>query len=213
MNLTDEQVAAIESRGKTIVSASAGSGKTFVMIEKLVNAVSNGVDLDDVLAVTFTKKAAAQMKEKLRSAIIKRVENAGEEKSRLKAQLSKISSANISTIHSLCARLIRTYFYCLDGVDAGFDIISSDDAVARDLMARAADNLFDKLYDEDDKEFKLLLSCFMKKRNDASLKRLLWEAYAEVRSVAHYPQILENTKFLSSEFAISFPLVLYPFPS
>ncbi len=91
MNLTDEQVAAIESRGKTIVSASAGSGKTFVMIEKLVNAVSNGVDLDDVLAVTFTKKAAAQMKEKLRSAIIKRVENAGEEKSRLKAQLSKIS--------------------------------------------------------------------------------------------------------------------------
>ena len=46
MNLTDEQVAAIESRGKTIVSASAGSGKTFVMIEKLVNAVSNGVDLD-----------------------------------------------------------------------------------------------------------------------------------------------------------------------
>lgn len=199
MKLTDEQVAAIESRGKTIVSASAGSGKTFVMIEKLVNAVANGVDLDDVLAVTFTKKAAAQMKEKLRSAIIKRVENAGEEKTRLKAQLSKISSANISTIHSLCARLIRTYFYCLDGVDAGFDIISSDDAIARDLMARAADNLFDRLYEEDDREFKLLLSCFMKKRNDASLKRLLWEAYAEVRSVARYPQILENTENLYTE--------------
>ena len=199
MKLTDEQVAAIESRGKTIVSASAGSGKTFVMIEKLVNAVANGVDLDDVLAVTFTKKAAAQMKEKLRSAIIKRVENAGDEKTRLKAQLSKISSANISTIHSLCARLIRTYFYCLDGVDAGFDIISSDDAIARDLMARAADNLFDRLYEEDDREFKLLLSCFMKKRNDASLKRLLWEAYAEVRSVARYQKILENTENLYTE--------------
>lgn len=196
MQLTDEQVAAIESRGKTIVSASAGSGKTFVMIEKLVDAVSNGVDLDDVLAVTFTKKAAAQMKEKLRSAIIKRVENAGEEKTRLKSQLSKIASANISTIHSFCARLIRTYFYALDGVDAGFDIISSDDAVARDLQARAADNLFERLYEEDDAEFKLLLSCFMKKRNDASLKRLLWEAYAEVRSVAHYTDILENTKNL-----------------
>lgn len=139
------------------------------------------------------------MKEKLRSAIIKRVENAGEEKIRLKAQLSKISSANISTIHSLCARLIRTYFYCLDGVDAGFDIISSDDAIARDLMARAADNLFDRLYEEDDRGFKLLLSCFMKKRNDASLKRLLWEAYAEVRSVARYPEILENTKNLYTE--------------
>lgn len=139
------------------------------------------------------------MKEKLRSAIIKRVENAGDEKTRLKAQLSKISSANISTIHSLCARLIRTYFYCLDGVDAGFDIISSDDAIARDLMARAADNLFDRLYEEDDREFKLLLSCFMKKRNDASLKRLLWEAYAEVRSVARYQKILENTENLYTE--------------
>ncbi len=199
MKLTDEQSAAISSRGKTIVSASAGSGKTFVMIEKLVDAVANGVDLDDVLAVTFTKKAAAQMKEKLRSAIIKRIENAGEEKARLKSQLSKISSANISTIHSFCARLIRTYFYALDGVDAGFDIISSDDAVARDLKSRAVDNLFEELYEEDDREFKLLLSCFMKKRNDASLKKLLWEAYDEVRSVAHYTEILKNAENIYSE--------------
>ena len=70
MNLTQEQRAAIDSAGKTIVSASAGSGKTFVMIRKLVAAIRDGVDLDNVLAVTFTKKAAAQMKEKLRSAII-----------------------------------------------------------------------------------------------------------------------------------------------
>lgn len=194
MRPTDEQVAAIEARGKTIVSASAGSGKTFVMIEKLVGAVAGGVDLDDILAVTFTKKAAAQMKEKLRSSIIKRIEGAGEEKARLKAQLSKISSANISTIHSFCARLIRTYFYAFDEVDSSFDIISSDDAVAKDLKARAADNLFEKLYDGDDKEFKLLLSCFMKKRNDASLKKLLWEAYSSLRSVARYPEVLENAK-------------------
>ena len=199
MQLTEEQVAAIAARGKTIVSASAGSGKTFVMIEKLVDAVSNGVDLDDVLAVTFTKKAAAQMKEKLRLAIIKRVENAGEEKPRLKAQLAKISSANISTIHSFCARLIRTYFYALDGVDSGFDIIASDDAVALDMKARAVENLFERLYEEEDKGFKLLLSCFMKKRNDSSLKCLLWEAYDGVRSVAHYTEILENTANLYTE--------------
>lgn len=199
MRPTDEQIAAIEARGKTIVSASAGSGKTFVMIEKLVNAVANGVDLDDILAVTFTKKAAAQMKEKLRSSIIKRIEGAGEEKPRLKAQLSKISSANISTIHSLCARLIRTYFYALDGVDSGFDIISSDDAVARDLKSRAADNLFERLYETDDKNFKLLLSCFMKKRNDASVKKLLWEAYDKLRSVAHYESVLKNAADIYTE--------------
>ena len=66
--LTAEQSAAVESGGKVIVSASAGSGKTFVMIEKLVMAIVGGADLDEILAVTFTKKAAAQMKDKLRSA-------------------------------------------------------------------------------------------------------------------------------------------------
>lgn len=55
-NLTKEQAAAVESRGKVIVSASAGSGKTFVMIEKLVKAIVGGADLDEILAVTFTKK-------------------------------------------------------------------------------------------------------------------------------------------------------------
>ena len=107
MKLTNEQTEAIAARGKVIVSASAGSGKTFVMIQKLVDLIAAGGDLDEVLAVTFTKKAAAQMKEKLRSAMIARLENAGDERERLKVQLSKISSADISTIHSFCARLIR----------------------------------------------------------------------------------------------------------
>ena len=88
VNLTEEQRAAVESRGKVIVSASAGSGKTFVMIRKLVNAVVGGADLDDVLAVTFTKKAAAQLKEKLRAALIKQVEGADDATAaRLKVQL------------------------------------------------------------------------------------------------------------------------------
>ena len=68
MNATNEQIKAINQSGKVIVSASAGSGKTFVMIQKLVKAIEDGADLDSVLAVTFTKKAAAQMKEKLKKA-------------------------------------------------------------------------------------------------------------------------------------------------
>ena len=64
---TPQQRAAIEKQGRVIVSASAGSGKTFVMIQRLADLIERGGDLDNVLAVTFTKKAAAQMKEKLRS--------------------------------------------------------------------------------------------------------------------------------------------------
>lgn len=191
---TDEQRAAIEREGNIIVSASAGSGKTSVMIEKLVNAVADGVDLDDVLAVTFTKKAAGQIKDKLRSALIRRVENADElTRARLKVQLSRIPSADISTIHALCARLLRTYFYALD-IDGGFDIISADDAQAKELKARAIDALFERYYKEDDPDFKLLLCCFRKKRSDDSLKRLLSSAHSAVRSAAHYEEILNRAE-------------------
>ena len=192
MKLTQEQTAAIEAKGKVIVSASAGSGKTFVMIQKLVDAVAAGCDLTDVLAVTFTKKAAAQMKEKLRSAIISRLENAGEEKERLKLQLSEISSADISTIHSFCARLLRKYFYVL-GINSDFDIISADDATAQELKKRALDEVFDRNYEEGSKEFAHLLKCFMKRRSDNSLRKLVLSAHTEIRSCARYADVLEKT--------------------
>lgn len=197
--LTNEQAAAVESRGKVIVSASAGSGKTFVMIQKLVGAICGGADLDEILAVTFTKKAAAQMKEKLRSALIASMEGAdADTRARLKVQLSKIASADISTIHSLCARLLRTYFYVL-GTDGGFDIISADDSSAKDLKARALDAVFERRYQSGDEDFKLLLSCFMRKRSDASLKKLLDEAYFKVRSCAHYEELLANSLNIYTE--------------
>ena len=193
-NITPEQSAAIKSRGQVIVSASAGSGKTFVMIEKLVSAIERGADLDEVLAVTFTKKAAAQMKEKLRKALIERMNGAdGKLKARLKLQLNKIPSAGISTIHSLCANLLRVYFYAV-GIDGSFDIISSDDAVAKDLKRDALDELFERYYAEDNKDFKLLLGCYLKKRSDLALRRYLNEAYDKVRSVAHYTKLLENVE-------------------
>ncbi|MCH5148724.1 MAG: UvrD-helicase domain-containing protein [Clostridiales bacterium] len=191
--ITPEQSAAIGSRGQVIVSASAGSGKTFVMIEKLVNAIAGGADLDSVLAVTFTKKAAAQMKEKLRKALIERMNGAdGKLKSHLKVQLNKIPAANISTIHSLCATFLRTYFYAV-GIDGSFDIIASDDSVANDLKRDALDDLFERYYAEDNADFKLLLGCYLKKRSDSFLRKCINEAYDKVRAVAHYKNLLEAT--------------------
>ena len=65
MPFTAEQNAALEAQGKVIVSASAGSGKTTVMIEKIIRLIQAGTSVSEILAVTFTKKAATQMKEKL----------------------------------------------------------------------------------------------------------------------------------------------------
>lgn len=197
--LTEQQRAAIECAGDTIVSASAGSGKTFVMIRKLVAAIENGVDLDSILAVTFTKKAAEQMKEKLRSAVIGAMDGADAEKRvRLKMQLSKISSSNISTIHSFCGKLLRTYFYAV-GVDGTFDIISSDDALAREYRARTIDGLFERYYAEDNEHFKTLLRCYRKKRADTYLKNLILSAYDELRNNADYKRLLDSVNGLYTE--------------
>lgn len=189
---TSEQKTAIESKGKTIVSASAGSGKTFVMIQKLVNSLIEGGDIDRVLCVTFTKKAAAQMKEKLRSGIISALENLqADQKRHLKSQLSKISTADISTIHAFLAKILRTYYYSLD-IDAAFELIASDDSDAERLKARAIDSLFDRLYEENNPDFLFLLDRFTKKRSDRHLKKLIFEAHNSVRMLADYETLMQN---------------------
>ncbi|MCH5147020.1 MAG: UvrD-helicase domain-containing protein [Clostridiales bacterium] len=202
-DLTKEQSQAVKSVGKVIVSASAGSGKTFVMIEKLTRAIEAGADIDEVLAVTFTKKAAAQMKEKLRTALIKKVENAdGSKIAHIKAQISKIPSANISTIHSFCSRLLRTYFFQLN-IDGGFDIMSDEDALAKDLKSRALDNVFERRYEQEDSDFIHLLKRFSKKRSDNALRRLVLESYSSVRNVAHYRNMLETCANLYTDEGFS----------
>ena len=199
MAITSEQQAAVDSRGKVIVSASAGSGKTFVMIKKLVEAIAGGADLDNVLAVTFTKKAAAQIKEKLRAALIEKMSGSDEKtRAHLKCQLSKIPSAAISTIHAFCAKLLRTYFYALD-IDGTFDIISADDASAKEYKRRALDSVFEKLYDEDDERFVHLLKCYRKKRSDGFLRALVLEGYEKLRVTARYIALLDGAEKVYTE--------------
>ena len=116
MAFTTEQNAALDAQGRVIVSASAGSGKSTVMIEKIIRLIRDGVGVGEILAVTFTKKAASQMKEKLSKALIENINSPDitqENRKRLKTQLSEVASADISTIHSLCSKLIRSYFYML----------------------------------------------------------------------------------------------------
>lgn len=192
-NPTPQQQAAIDKRGRVIVSASAGSGKTFVMIERLVSYVEGGGDLENVLAVTFTKKAAAQMKDKLRTALIKHTAAADSDtRAHIKQQLSKIALANISTIHSFCAYLLRVYFYLLD-IDGSFEILSEDGGAEAQMRSRALENLFERLYSEENADFLYLLERYGKKRNDGSLKGLVISAYEAVRNVPDYEQLLKNT--------------------
>ncbi len=191
--LTSEQRAAVGRGGKCIVSASAGSGKTFVMISKICDFVVGGGDLENVLAITYTQKAAVQMKEKLRSQLIARLKNCDDADTRahIKAQLNKIAYADVSTVHSFCSRLIRTYFYEIDA-DGAFDIVGSDDSVGQSIISRASDDLFEELYESDDKDLLHLLKFYRKGRSDASLKKMMVECYEKARNLPDYRQKLAS---------------------
>ena len=192
---TLEQRAAIQAQGKTIVSASAGSGKTTVMIEKIIRFIAGGGDVGEVLAVTFTKKAASQMKEKLRKALIKEI-NAEEtddaRRSALKKQLDNVQSADISTIHSFCAKLLRTHFYSI-GVDNAFRVINDEDAEGTALKNTALDELFEEGYEEKDEQFLHLLSIYWRKKSDNTLREILLSAYKSLRNRADYRSYLQHS--------------------
>lgn len=201
---TEEQQRAIASRGKVIVSASAGSGKTAVMIERLVTLiVEEGVKLDEVIAVTFTNKAAAQMKEKLRKAILAKLADPALDeikKQHLKEQLYALPLADISTFHAFCARLVRTYFYALgerdgaeeggEAVDPAFRIVSPDSAEGEEIAARALDETFENAYEENSEAFRALLKAYFRKKKDDKLRAIVKDLHSYARGKTEYREKL-----------------------
>ena len=198
---TTEQQQAIDATGRTIVSASAGSGKTTVMIEKIIRLIQGGCSVKEILAVTFTKKAASQMKEKLSKALIQTInapETSAQKKTQLKAQLAEVSNADISTIHSFCARLIRSHFY-LAGVDNNFRVIGSEDAEGLAMQNATIDELFEEGYEQKDQAFQTLLSVYWRKKSDNTLREILLSTYTNLRDRADYRQYLQNSGEFSTQ--------------
>ncbi|MCI7767358.1 MAG: UvrD-helicase domain-containing protein [Oscillospiraceae bacterium] len=140
-NWTPEQTNAIEVSGKAaVVSAAAGSGKTAVLVEKLLRMLSDSTDrvsADRIVVVTFTNDAAAQMKQRLCAKLAEAAE-ADPGNDWLITQQSLIPSAKISTIHSFCFDLIRQNAALLD-VDPGFRVLDSSEADS--VEAQAAKNV------------------------------------------------------------------------
>ena len=192
---TSEQQATIDAVGRTIVSASAGSGKTTVMIEKIIRLIQSGVNVGEILAVTFTKKAASQMKEKLRKALIKTINDKStlpERRAALKKQLDEVPSADISTIHSFCSKLIRSHFY-VAGVDNDFRVINGEDAEGTAMKNSAIDELFEEGYEEQGENFQHLLSVYWRKKSDNNLRKILLETYEVLRNRADYKEYLSHS--------------------
>lgn len=122
---TPEQRQAIDSRGQNLLlSAAAGSGKTAVLVQRVIDLIiKDRIDIDRLLIVTFTQAAAAEMRERINKAIFEELQKAPVEIQKdLRRQLTLLSRASISTIHSFCREVLKKYFFLID-IDPNFRAI------------------------------------------------------------------------------------------
>jgi ATP-dependent helicase/nuclease subunit A len=125
MKFDDDQEYAVAADGNVLISASAGSGKTAVLTERFLRLIKEGIEAKNILVLTFSEKAAAEMKERIEG---KLTDYAAELDAKSASELIRgFSYANISTVHSFLNKLLTKYFYEAD-IDPYFSIISENDA-------------------------------------------------------------------------------------
>jgi len=181
-----------------LVSASAGSGKTSTMIQKLIQIlITEKISITDLLVVTYTNAAASEIKLKLFDEITKliKVTNDTKEKVFLEKQLENLDNAEIGTLHAICKKLIVKFFYELEQ-SPDFALLS--DKEQKYLLDMAVNNVFSKHISSNDEEFFELYDCYNSKRNDAHLKRMVLQLYEYKISKIDYDAW--KTEFLSSSY-------------
>lgn len=175
---TQGQSQAIHESGHDIlVSASAGSGKTRVLVERVVDKIKHGIDVDRLLILTFTEAAAKEMKERIQKALREACNQTEDErqKSFLINQLVKLNTADISTIDAFCLKFIRNYYYKAS-LDPSFRLLT-DQTEKRLLREDVLNDLLEKLYGQDDADFIELAENFSNDRSDDGLTELIMRVF------------------------------------
>jgi len=179
---TPNQQNAIEARnGAVLVSAAAGSGKTAVLVERVIDMITdpeNPIDADRFLVVTYTRAAAAEMKDRIAARIDELLKSDPLNKDLHRQQLL-LSRAKISTIHSFCSDLAREFFYTLD-IPADFRIAEEQELSI--LKETAINNVFERRYIDSDSDFLNTLEAFSSVRDDSALQSVVLKLYEFLRS-------------------------------
>lgn len=179
---TDDQKKIIDARDcNVLVSAAAGSGKTAVLIERIFSRITdkeNPVAVDRFVVVTFTKAAAAQMKERLAARLEKALEENPDD-AYLQKQSGLIPSAHISTVHSFCSYVIQNYFHKI-GLDPAYRQGTESELAL--LQTEVADALLEKEYTEQKEDFMDLANMNMFQRSDVRLVEMILELYNHAMS-------------------------------
>lgn len=185
---TKEQQLAIDTRDcNLLVAAAAGSGKTAVLVERIIKIVTNEkkpVDIDRLLVVTFTNAAAGEMRERIADAITKVLDQNPQSK-QLQRQLTLLNKSNIMTIHSFCLQVIRNNFHKIE-LDPNFRIADNTEIIL--LKSETIEDLFEAKYAEKDeegnidKEFLSLVESYGGNRDDKALQEIVLSLYSFVMS-------------------------------
>ena len=167
MSLNAEQRAAVDARGLVFVSAGAGTGKTKVLVERFARAVCDeGLDVDSVLVITYTEKAAGELRSRIRSRL---VESERHDLARA------LDGAWISTIHGFCHRLLRSHPFAA-GVDPRFRVL--DESQGRVLRSEAFETALEGFCATDDPDRLRLLAVY----GASNLRRMLIGVYETLRA-------------------------------
>ena len=177
---TEEQKKAIKLSGKNIlVSAAAGSGKTSVLVERIINKIVNEkVDIDKILVVTFTNAAASEMRQRLMDAIYKKIDEDPNDQN-MQRQLMLINRANISTIHSFCLNVIRNNFFEI-GMSSNFRV--ADETEIEIMKQEVVEDIFEEAYENQEEDFIELLEKYTTYKDDENLKKYVLNIYEFIQS-------------------------------
>lgn len=191
---TSEQKAAINLKGQILVAAAAGSGKTAVLVQRLINRITDTdekVDVDRFLVVTFTKAAAAEMRDRIGKALDDALfsETDPAQVEHLLHQRTLLYRASITTLHSFCMELIRKYFYQIE-LDPAFRI--ADDTETDLLRQDTLEDLFETYYAQEDPAFLALVDAFGTDRDDLPLMESILRLHEFAMSQVHPGEWLGN---------------------
>ena len=193
LKLSEGQKLAIETKNKNIlVSAAAGSGKTFVLTQRVLSRIiEDKWDIDSFLIVTFTRDAANEMKERIRKSLEKRLNQEAENNEvgsdlikHIEKQLTLINRANISTIDSFCSNVVKQNFHKTD-LDLGYRNITQIDGAL--LKKQAVDDVLEALLTEKDEDFMTFYNMYMEKNSDNAIVEMLLRLY-EFADNSPYPE-------------------------
>lgn len=177
---SEQQDAIYEKDSNILVAAAAGSGKTAVLVERIINKIiQEKIDIDKLLVVTFTNSAASEMRERVLNAIYQKLEENPEDEN-LQRQITLLNKASICTIDSFCLEVVRNNFYELENISPNFRI--ADTTEIELLKQEVIEDIFEEKYEAEDEDFTKLINVYTSYRDDTPLKELVLKIDSYIQS-------------------------------